>query len=129
MNTILIVDDHPDIRHLMRLLLTHNYTLLESDNGHDALEKTRKHRPDVLVLDVMMPGDMDGLQVLKAIKSDPELKQTYVIMVTARGQAKDMEFATSLGANAYFIKPFSPLALANHIREQLNKSTTEQLNK
>jgi CheY-like chemotaxis protein len=121
MSTILIVDDHPDIRHLMRLLLDQSYTLLESDNGHDALEMTRRHRPEILVLDIMMPGEIDGLQVLKAIKNDPELKSTYVIMVTARGQVKDREIATELGADAYFVKPFSPLALANHIKEHPKK--------
>ena len=119
MSTILIVDDHPDIRHLMRLLLERSYDLIESANGSEALELVRRHKPEIVVLDVMMPGEMDGLQVLKAIKSDPDLKQTYVIMLTARGQASDIEFATNLGADVYFVKPFSPLALANHIRGKL----------
>jgi CheY-like chemotaxis protein len=120
MSTILIVDDHPDIRHLMRLLLERSYDLIESDNGLEALELVRRHKPEIVVLDVMMPGEMDGLQVLRAIKCDPDLKQTYVIMLTARGQASDIDFATRLGADVYFVKPFSPLALANHIRGQLD---------
>ncbi len=119
MSKILIVDDHPDIRHLMRLLLEHSHELVESSDGIDALAQARRHRPEIMVLDVMMPGEMDGLQVLKTVKNDPELKQTYVIMVTARGQESDLEFATRLGADAYFVKPFSPLALASHIRRQL----------
>jgi CheY-like chemotaxis protein len=121
MSSVLIVDDHPDIRSLLSLLLGHNFKLFEAENGKDALELVRRHRPDVVILDVMMPGEMDGLQVLKVIKNDSELKKTYVIIVTARGQASDLEFATSLGADAYFIKPFSPLALANHIKAHLSK--------
>jgi len=120
MKTILIVDDHPDIRHLIRLLLDRTYTVIEAENGQDALDKIGMHRPELVVMDVMMPGEIDGLQALKQIKNDPQLKSTYVIMVTARGQARDLEFATSLGADAYFVKPFSPLALATHIRNQLS---------
>ena len=116
MKNILIVDDHPDIRNLVRVLLDRHYTIFEADNGVSALELVRRHHPALVVLDVMMPGEIDGLQALKIIKEDPELADIYVIMVTARGQVSDFEFATSLGADAYFIKPFSPLKLVNKIR-------------
>jgi CheY-like chemotaxis protein len=119
MSKILIVDDHSDIRRLIRLLLDRTFEVLEADNGVDALDLARRHKPRVVVLDVMMPGELDGLQVLSAIKKDPELQETYVVMVTARGQSSDFETATNLGADAYFIKPFSPLALATHIRNRL----------
>jgi DNA-binding response OmpR family regulator len=62
---------------------------------------------------------MDGFQVLKAIKSDPDLSGTRVVMVTARGQAQDYDYGTKLGADAYFIKPFSPLQLVAAIKEIL----------
>lgn len=119
MKKILIVDDHSDIRHLIRLLLERSFQILEAENGTEALEIIRRERPDALVLDIMMPGDVDGLHVLSAIKSNAELKSIHVAMVTARGQARDFEHATSLGADAYFVKPFSPLALASHIRKAL----------
>jgi CheY-like chemotaxis protein len=122
MTTILVVDDHPDIRHLIRLLLDRSFNVIEADNGATALEMTRLHHPSVVVLDVMMPGEVDGLEALRVIKSDPDLKAIYVIMVTARGQATDYKQANTLGADAYFVKPFSPLALASHIRSYLQES-------
>jgi len=121
MTKILLVDDHSDIRRLIRITLGKNYEVLEAEDGATALEIVRNQRPALVVLDVMMPGSMDGLAVLDAIKADPELIQTRVIMVTARGQAKDYEDGMERGADAYFIKPFSPLQLAAAIKELLEK--------
>ncbi len=114
---ILIVDDHSDIRHLIRLTLGKSFELLEAEEGAMALTITRSQRPRVVVLDVMMPGELDGFEVLDAIKSDPALKGVRVIMVTARGQARDYEMGMARGADGYFIKPFSPLQLTNAIKE------------
>jgi DNA-binding response OmpR family regulator len=77
----------------------------------------QNHRPDIVILDIMMPGDLDGLQVLDLIKADSNLTQTRVIMVTARGQVSDYEEGMRCGADDYFIKPFSPLKLVNRIKE------------
>lgn len=115
---VLVVDDHLEIRQLIRVLLHKTCEVIEADNGADALDIVIRETPDVVILDVMMPGDMDGLQVLSRIKGDPQLKDTQVIMVTARGQAPDLEQAMAMGADAYFIKPFSPLSLVNQIRER-----------
>jgi two-component system phosphate regulon response regulator PhoB len=68
-------------------------------------------KPDLMLLDVMMPGELDGLQVCQRIKSDPELKAIKVVLLTARGQQKDREAGTQVGADEYLIKPFSPLQL------------------
>jgi DNA-binding response OmpR family regulator len=114
---ILIVDDHSDIRHLIRITLGKSFEILEAEEGTTALAITRSQRPSVVVLDVMMPGELDGFQVLDAIKSDPTLKGVRVIMVTARGQARDYEMGMARGADGYFIKPFSPLQLTNAIKE------------
>lgn len=119
MSTILVVDDHPFIRQLIRLTIGGAHEVLEADDGISALRVARERRPDVVVLDVMMPGGMDGLEVLDAIRADPELASTPVIMLTARGQARDYEEGMARGADAYFIKPFSPLQLLNAIREHL----------
>jgi DNA-binding response OmpR family regulator len=121
MKKVLLVDDHSDIRRLIRITLGKTFEVLEAEDGKTGLEIARRQKPDLVVLDVMMPGELDGLQVLDAIKSDPQLKQTRVIMVTARGQARDYEDGVQRGADAYFIKPFSPLQLVAAIKETLAK--------
>ena len=117
MQKILVVDDHSDIRRLMSITLGREFQILEAEDGVTALEIVRRERPRLVLMDVMMPGEMDGLQVLSAIKSDPELKNTVVAMVTARGQVADGADAKSKGADAYFIKPFSPLQIVTWVRE------------
>jgi DNA-binding response OmpR family regulator len=125
MTKILLVDDHSDIRRLIRITLGKAFEVLEAEDGVTALEIVRQQSPALVVLDVMMPGAIDGLQVLDAIKADPVLATTRAIMVTARGQASDYEDGMLRGADAYFIKPFSPLQLVAAIKEILapaNKS-------
>jgi CheY-like chemotaxis protein len=119
MKKILLVDDHSDIRQLMRLTLGKNYEVLEADDGVSALAVTQNMKPDLVILDIMMPGPLDGYMVLERIRADPKLKDIRVIMVTARGQAKDYDAGMSRGADAYFIKPFSPMQLTQKIREFL----------
>lgn len=119
MTKILIVDDHPDIRRLLSITLGKSYEILEAEDGLAALEIIRREHPRVVLLDIMMPGELDGLQVLDAIKSDPALKNTLVAMVTARGQATDFEIGKQRQADAYFTKPFSPLQVVKWVREQL----------
>ncbi len=114
---VLIVDDHSDIRQLIRITLGKGFEILEAEDGMAALAIIRSQRPRVVVLDVMMPGEMDGFQVLEAVKSDAALKEVRVIMVTARGQARDYELGMASGADGYFIKPFSPLKLIATIKE------------
>lgn len=117
--TILIVDDHSDMRHLMRVTVGNDFNVLEAEDGRSGLDVARRMNPDIIVLDVMMPGEMDGLQVLDAIKADPHLRDTLVAMVTARGQVADGDDARKRGADAYFIKPFSPLQVVAWVREHL----------
>ena len=119
MKKILIADDHPDIRRLLSITLGGKYQIFEASDGVSALQALREHRPDALVLDIMMPGALDGLQVLDRVKADPDLKSTLVAMVTARGQAADYRAGQEHGADAYFIKPFSPLQVVNWLREKL----------
>lgn len=121
MKKILLVDDHSDIRRLIRITLGKAYEVFEAEDGVTALSLARQHVPDLVVLDIMMPGDLDGLQVLDAIKADPQLAQTRVIMVTARGQISDYDEGIKRGADSYFIKPFSPMQLVDCIKETLAK--------
>ncbi len=119
MNKILLVDDHSDIRRLIKLSLGKAFEIFEAEDGVSGLEIAILNKPDIIVLDVMMPGELDGLQVLDAIKSNPALAHTRVIMVTARGQICDHEEGMKRGADAYFIKPFSPMELVAAIKKLL----------
>ena len=119
MTKILLVDDHSDIRRLIRVTLGKSFEVLEAEDGVTGLDIVRRMKPDLVVLDVMMPGQMDGMQVLDAIRADAELSKIRVIMVTARGQVRDYEDGMQRGADAYFIKPFSPLQLVAAIKELL----------
>ena len=120
MKKILIVDDHADMRRLLAISAGSEYQVLEAEDGESAFESVRRLRPDAVLLDIMMPGAMDGLQVLDAIRADPALKHIRVAMVTARGQATDLSAGKDHGADAYFVKPFSPLKLLSWLRTQLN---------
>lgn len=121
MKKVLLVDDHSDIRRLVRITLGNGYEVFEAEDGLSALNIVYQIQPDLVVLDVMMPGEINGLNVLDKIKGDEKLKHVKVIMVTARGQANDYEEGIKRGADAYFIKPFSPLQLVNQIKESLGK--------
>jgi DNA-binding response OmpR family regulator len=119
-NRILIVDDHPDIRRLLGVTLGKNHEVLEAENGEKALQAIAQHRPKVVLLDIMMPGELDGLQVLQAIRADPNSRATRVAVVSARGQDADRDHAMSMGADAYFVKPFSPLEVVDWVKQQFS---------
>ena len=119
MHTILIVDDHSDIRRLLSITLGKEFQIIEAEDGASALEAIHHYHPKAVLLDVMMPGELDGLQVLDAIKADPATCDTLVAMITARGQSADHDEARKRGADAYFIKPFSPLQVVAWVRSHL----------
>lgn len=109
---VLIVDDSQELRLLIKMALeSSDYALLEAANAIEGLMLINQHRPEVVLLDVMMPGKMDGLGLCQRIKQDPVLKTTYVIMVSARGQQDDIRRAVANGADDYVVKPFSPIEL------------------
>ncbi|BAO29619.1 response regulator transcription factor [Sulfuritalea hydrogenivorans] len=117
---ILVVDDHPEIRRMIRLSLGDDFEVLEAEDGQTALGIIRHKLPRIVLLDVKMPGLMTGFEVLETIKSTHAMRDVIVIMVTAYGQARDYDKGMDLGADAYFVKPFSPLQLAAAIRELVN---------
>lgn len=119
MDKVLIIEDDQDIRHLYKVILGRSLHVLECDNGRDGLDCARREHPEIIVLDLIMPGELDGLDVLAAIRQDPEMNDTYIIILTGQSDAKVRDQAMALGANAYFIKPFSPLTLLSHIRVRL----------
>lgn len=113
----LIVDDQTDIRKLISITMEGEaFDLHEADNGVDAWHVAQSLRPTVVLLDIMMPGGMDGYQVCEKIKTDPILKDfTKVILLTARAQKTDLEKGASVHCDAYLVKPFSPLELLETI--------------
>ena len=113
---ILIVEDHADIRRLIRMTLEfENYEIHEAVNADEGLQAVRRLHPDLLLLDIMMPGSMDGLDLCRLLKSDASLGRPQVILLTARGQSQDIEAGMKAGADAYLLKPFSPLKLIETI--------------
>jgi len=120
MKRVLIVDDHPNIRKMIRLALGKDYALDEAGDADQALACIQANVPDGIVLDVMMPGSMNGFQLCERIKKDSGLAKLHVVLVTACGQVEDQELGYALGADAYFVKPFSPLALARHLSSALH---------
>lgn len=119
MKKILLIDDHADIRRLIRITLGNGFEILEAGDGTEGLRLLNEMLPDLVVLDVMLPGTLDGMQVLSAVRSSPALNHTHVIMVTACGQQSDYENGMQRGADEYFIKPFSPLKLVATIKAHL----------
>jgi CheY-like chemotaxis protein len=122
MKKILIVDDHPVIRKMINLALRDDrFELDEANDADAAYQMILKAKPDGMVLDVMMPGVLNGYQLCERIKQTPALSSIHVVLVTACGQVADQEFGHALGADAYFVKPFSPVALATHMKDVLLK--------
>ncbi len=111
MAAILICDDEPPLRELMRAALPGSHLFLEAGDGGDALELVREARPDVVLLDVMLPG-MSGLDVLRAIRRDPSIADMRVVLVTAWDSDEDRRAAEELGVDAFVPKPFLPEELA-----------------
>ncbi len=117
--TILLVDDEANLRILVRTTLdVAEYRIIEATDGTTALDLARQQRPDLLVLDWMMPG-LNGIEVVQALRQDSTTAHIPIIMLSARGQATDQERGRSMGISAYLVKPFSPLELLRSVLEIL----------
>ena len=110
---VLVVDDQEEIRLLLLATLdADNIDLYEADSGEEGWRLVQNLRPTLILLDVMMPGALDGYQVCRQIKTDPILKNvTKVILLTGRSSAADIELGKAAGCDAYLVKPFSPIEL------------------
>src|SRR4051812_31882750 len=108
MAKILLVDDHPDVVRLLTMALREDgHELLGCGDGTEALRLVEEERPDLIILDIVMP-EPDGLRVLNRIKTDPRLNTTVVVMLSARGEPEDMALGLDVGADFYLSKPFRP---------------------
>jgi two-component system phosphate regulon response regulator PhoB len=119
--SILVIEDEEDIAELIRYNLEREgYRVVHADSGERGLEITRRQRPDLLLLDLMLPG-MDGLEVCKRVKADTTTAMTPIMMVTARGEEADVVTGLELGAEDYLTKPFSPRVLIARVRAVLRR--------
>jgi DNA-binding response OmpR family regulator len=119
MKKILLVEDHADIRRLIRMTLEfEDCRIVEAGDASEGWELARQEAPDLVLLDVMMPGPLSGLDLCAALKADPRLRRVPVIILSARGSSADREAGLKGGADAYLIKPFSPMQLLETIAQQ-----------
>lgn len=113
---ILVVDDEKHIVRLVQLNLERaGYEVITAYDGLEALEKVRSERPDMIVLDVMMPR-MDGFETLQRLRANPETSEIPVIMLTAKSQEQDIFKGWQSGADCYLTKPFNPMELLTFVR-------------
>lgn len=116
---ILIADDEPHIVDLIKLSLGQDeYELIEAADGKEVLKLVAKKKPDLILLDVMMPG-MDGYEVCRRIRQNPETKDIVIAMVSAKKEDHDILTGIDKGAIAYITKPFSPIELQEKVKELL----------
>jgi DNA-binding response OmpR family regulator len=119
--TILVVDDERDILDLVRFRLEHDgYRVITASDGQTGLALAKEERPDLCILDVMMPK-ITGLEVLAHLRADPATADTRVILLTSRGQDDDVDRGFELGAQDYVTKPFSPKELRRRVHAQLSR--------
>lgn len=119
--TILVVEDEEDIRELLKYNLEkEGYQVFRAATGEEALKAVRDRRPDLILLDLMLPG-IDGLEVCRRIKGDPQDRHLPIIMLTAKGEETDIVTGLELGADDYVTKPFSPRVLLARLRAALRR--------
>ena len=120
MKKIIIADDIPEIRKLVELTLrSNNYQIFQAENGEKTIEIAKNIKPDLIILDVMMPGEFNGIEVTRILKTDLETKDSKIILLTAKDEITEKEEGFNAGADDYFTKPFSPLDLIKKVDEAL----------
>lgn len=119
---ILIVDDEPSIVVPIQFLMEQQgYSVLVAENGEDALDAIYKYKPDLILLDIMLPR-IDGYEVCEIVRLNPEYRDTKIIFLTAKGREVEIAKGLSLGADAYITKPFSNTELVAKVKELLKDS-------
>jgi two-component system, OmpR family, response regulator MtrA len=122
MTTVVVADDDPDVRDLVQFKLEQaGIDVVGAENGPAALEACQQHVPDLVLLDLMMPG-MSGLDVCRSLRQIDEMAMVPVIMLTARAQESDIAQGFEAGADDYVVKPFSPRELSSRVQAALARS-------
>jgi two-component system alkaline phosphatase synthesis response regulator PhoP len=125
--SIMVVEDEDDIRELLRYnLAKEGYQVTCSASGEDALKAVRVAMPDLVLLDLMLPG-LDGLEVCRSLKQDPQTRNLPIIMLTAKGEEADIVAGLELGADDYITKPFSLRVLLARLRAVLRRRSAAPL--
>ncbi|HKL06709.1 MAG TPA: response regulator [Roseovarius sp.] len=116
---VLLIEDEPNIIEAVSFILSRDgWDVKTHSNGHDAVDAVRNRTPDLIILDVMLPGK-SGFDILKEIRSEQQFALTPVLMLTARGQVKDREMAEKAGASRYMTKPFSNAEVLDAVRSMV----------
>jgi len=119
---ILIVDDEPSIVVPIQFLMEQQgYSVLVAENGEDALDVIYKYKPDLILLDIMLPR-IDGYEVCEIVRLNPEYRNIKIIFLTAKGREVEIAKGLALGANAYITKPFSNTELVAKVKELLDNT-------
>lgn len=114
---VLVADDEDSLRVLLRAVINseEGFDFSEAVDGDDVLKKIQENKPEILILDVMMPGKT-GFEVCEILKQDPKFEDIEIVILTAKGQESDQEWAKSCGADYFLRKPFSPLELIDILK-------------
>ena len=113
---ILLIEDQVELCQILKDTLSlYGFDVTYALNGEDGYNTFTSLNPKIVIIDIMMPGSMDGLDLCRLVKSDPSLGKPWVVLLTARGQSQDIEAGMMAGADAYLLKPFSPLKLIETI--------------
>jgi len=121
---ILIVDDEPSVRRVLRKMLSKNYIVLEAEDGEEAVNMASNEKPDLILMDLMMPK-MDGYTSCHVIKTDPVTKVIPVVMLTAVDQELNVKLGQELGADGYITKPFRSQELLDSVDSFLRGETSD----
>jgi DNA-binding response OmpR family regulator len=117
--SVLVVDDEPTARSMLRLILVRaGYNVREAKDGYEALEAVKLEMPDVMILDIMMPG-IDGFAVCEALRNEDKSADLPIIMLSARADAESINRGLSVGATEYLTKPVTPDELTRHVQSAL----------
>jgi len=120
MKKILIVDDQPEISRLLEIVLRRvDRQILQAENGRDGIDMARRNQPDLILLDIMMPGGMDGYEVARTLKAEPATAGCPIIAMTAKVREQDRIEALEAGADEYIRKPFDVLEVKRRVEELL----------
>lgn len=113
---IVVADDEPNLRLLVRATLSKEYVVLEAVDGKQVIELVRNEKPNLILLDVMMP-QVNGLEVCRILKADPATSHISVVMLTASGGEEEKKRGKEVGADGYILKPFRPPELLSKVKE------------
>ena len=120
-STVLVADDEAPVRYVVRKMLGDDYTVLEAMDGQAVLDMARRHQPDIILMDIMMPK-MDGYTAVSMLKADEATKHIPIVMLTAVGQELNKKLAQKMGADGYITKPFTQQDLLHTIGRLLKSA-------